>query len=103
MRLMARASIQGHGDEYRRPAAVLDPARPIAGSTRRLRLTVRPVLKYGLLNSDMAYSCRTKLQSADGSTNGFRKWFNCGRYSTILRSRAPVPLVPGATCSGKLP
>jgi hypothetical protein len=77
-RLRASARIQGHGDDPRRPHAVLSPACRIARSIRRIRLTVGPASKYRSLNSDMAVPCRTKLCSAGNSTNGFAEWFNCG-------------------------
>jgi hypothetical protein len=77
-RLRASARIQGHGDDPRRPHAVLSPACRIARSIRRIRLTVGPASKDRSLNSDIAVPCRTKLCSAGNSTNGFAEWFNCG-------------------------
>jgi len=86
-RLMASDDIHGHGDEYRRSSAVLNLASRIAWPTWPIRLLLGCASKYRSRNSGMTVSCRTKLRSADHSTNGFARCFNCGQYSTISGTR----------------
>src|SRR5450755_1080387 len=72
-----------------------------------MRLTLGFAPKYGSLNSDMVIPRRTKLRPAQNSTNGFVEWFNCGEYSTILRSRRgvflPFPRPLSQSIGGNLP
>ena len=84
---MANDDIHGHGDEYRRSFAVLNLGSRIVWPAGPIRLLLGCASKHLLRNSDMGVPCRTKLRSADDSTNRFARCFNCGQYSTISGTR----------------